>query len=214
MKIKLPKMFAKKGFVVRVKPKPAAARPPEPVADVPEDTDYSKRTTPALIASLGHADPYMRTVAAEVLGRLREKQSVQPLITALRDHSKLVREKTAIALGHIGDKNAVQPLIESLNDEAEEVRVTVAGVLGHLRDRAAVPALITSLSAAISLGLIGDPLAIKPLFDALSDENEMVRKYACEALGSLGRPAVPALLKALKNDRVRAHAAHSLMRVK
>jgi len=41
-----------------------------------------------------------------------------------------------------------------------------------------------------------------------------VRKYSCEALGSLGRRAVPALLKALKNDRVRAHAAHALMRVK
>ena len=114
-------------------------------------------------------------------------------------------------------------MIEALNDEAEDVRVTVAGVLGYLRDREAVPALIHSLSdtspvarmkAAISLGMIGDDESVGALYQATKDENEMVRKYACEALGNIGKPAVSALLLCLKDERVRAHAAQSLVKIK
>ena len=110
-----------------------------------------------------------------------------------------------------------------MEDESEEVRVTSAGVLGHLKDRLAVPALIkalqdpspiTRMKASISLGIIKDPAAVTPLYNALKDENEMVRKYACEALGNIGRPAVSALLLALRDDRVRAHAAQAMVKIK
>jgi len=99
----------------------------------------------------------------------------------------------------------------------------VAGVLGHLHDRMAVPALVHSLAdisplarmkAAISLGIIKDSAAVGPLYNALKDENELVRKYACEALGNIGRHAVPALLLALRDERVRAHAAQALLKIK
>jgi len=70
------------------------------------------------------------------------------------------------------------------------------------------------MKAAISLGLIGDPAAIPALFKALKDPHELVRRYACEALGNIGRPAIPALLLALKDETVRAHAAQVLVKIK
>ena len=147
MQIKLPKSLFKKGTKIRIAPKPIYE--PSDVPRTPETVVLDvikKKTIPALIESLGDADPYLRSVSAEVLGRLKEKKAVQSLAALLSDHSKYVREKAAISLGHIGDKSSVPALIKALNDESEEVRVTVAGVLGHLRDRLAVPALIVSLA--------------------------------------------------------------------
>ena len=123
MKIKIPAIFARKGAIIRVRPKSIDKKPG--AQSQAADTGLEKKSTPALIDSLHDADPFVRSVSAEVLGRLKEKSSVEDLILALKDHSKYVREKAAIALGHIGDKSAVPALIERLNDESDEVRVTV-----------------------------------------------------------------------------------------
>jgi len=84
-----------------------------------------------------------------------------PLIAALQDEDANVRKWAAFALGEIGDPRAVEPLIEALQDEHWEVR-------GY---------------AAWSLGRFGDSKAIDPLtYAASSDEEEMVREAAAEAL--------------------------------
>jgi predicted aldo/keto reductase-like oxidoreductase len=54
----------------------------------------------------------------------------------------------------------------------------------------------------------------KTLGKALKDENILVRKYACEALSNLGRPAVPALLEAVKNNATRDIATEALLKIK
>jgi len=128
MKITLPKFMLRKAMRIRVNPKPLEPAT-EGAQTIPEN--LQKKTTPALVESLSDNDPFIRSVAAEVLGRLKERAAVENLIALLKDHSKYVREKAAIALGHIGDRSAVPALIEALNDESEEVRVTVAGVLGR-----------------------------------------------------------------------------------
>ena len=70
------------------------------------------------------------------------------------------------------------------------------------------------MKVSISLGYIRDPKAIDALSKATKDENEFVRKYACEALGNIGRDAVPALLEAMKDNRLRETATAALLKIK
>lgn len=49
--------------------------------------------------------------------------------------------------------------------------------------------------AALALGATGDDAAVKPLCDALSDENAMVKQSAAAALGKLGKGSALACLK-------------------
>ena len=53
--------------------------------------------------------------------------------------------------------------------------------------------------AAWALGLIGDKRAVKPLVNALKDEDRGVREAAVRALGKIGGPAVNLLTQALKD---------------
>jgi HEAT repeat protein len=47
---------------------------------------------------------------------------------------------------------------------------------------------------------MSDQQPIERLIKALWDENEAVRAQAIEALGEIGEPALPALLRALRDD--------------
>lgn len=59
---------------------------------------------------LEYPDEAVRAHAAQTLGILGQRDSVEPLITALDDKSALVCENAAIALGAIGDNRAEIPL--------------------------------------------------------------------------------------------------------
>ena len=75
-KIRIPRIFAKKGAIIRVKPKPiggGSSGHGQQVAAELKDHSIKKKTTPALKDSLQDADPFVRSVSAEVLGRLKEK---------------------------------------------------------------------------------------------------------------------------------------------
>ena len=93
MQIKLPKNLFKKGTRIRIEPR--SLEPRSTSRDVPEEIvldQLKRKTIPALIESLSDADPYLRSISAEVLGRLKEKKAVLSLIVLLSDHSKYVRE--------------------------------------------------------------------------------------------------------------------------
>lgn len=58
----------------------------------------------------------------------------------------------------------------------------------------------TRISAAVSLGRLKDPRALKPLVHALDDDNRVVRAVAATALGYLGNDAaLPALQRATRD---------------
>ncbi|WP_165394723.1 HEAT repeat domain-containing protein [Methanofollis fontis] len=60
----------------------------------------------------------------------------------------------------------------------------------------------TRYEAAVALGKREDPAAIEPLRSALSDPEPGVRWVAMEALGAIGRPALPVLIELLASDDV------------
>ena len=117
---------------------------------------------------------------------------ITPLIEALGDKDVNVRYAATDALVRIG-KPAVQPLIRALKYKEWYVRKRAAYILGK----------------------IGDKRAIRPLIEALRDEDADVRYAATEALVRIGKPAVQPLIKALKYKEwyVRKRAAYILGKI-
>ncbi|MGB9927267.1 MAG: HEAT repeat domain-containing protein [Methanosarcina sp.] len=84
------------------------------------------------------------------------------MIIALKNGNPELQADLGYSLGQMGEP-AVEPLIKLLCDEDPEVRIR----------------------AAEALGKIGDKRAIKPLSEALNDENEGVRTFAKLSIESI-----------------------------
>jgi HEAT repeat protein len=174
-----------------------------------------------LVSDLGSIDSAVRRAAAEALGDLGDRHTVEPVIAALQDENAEVRQAAAEALGDLGDRRAVEPLIAVLQDENAEVRQAAAEALGRLDDPRAVKPLIAVLKdenaevrqvAARALGEIGGPHAVELLITSLGNEDIHVRRAATDALVEIGQFAVQPLISAL-GDRlsaVREAAARAL----
>jgi len=132
------------------------------------------RYIPLLLMYLKDENRDIREGIVWVLGELKSKEAVEPLIAVLKtDDDWIVRSYAAISLGEIGDPRAVQPLVDVLNS------TSIANVMA-------------SSSAAGALGEIGDDSATLPLISALKDVS--VRASAIDALGKIGNPvAIPFL---------------------
>ena len=80
----------------------------------------------ALIQKASASDPYMRTLALNILGNIGSPaQKIGPvLVSGLEDPHPLVREEAAHALGELGRQatGAVPALIQTLSDSSPEVR--------------------------------------------------------------------------------------------
>jgi HEAT repeat protein len=93
-------------------------------------------------------------------------------------------------LGKLEEDRAVEPLIDALDDRREVREVAI-----------------------LSLGRIGDPVAVDALIEKLKDENWDVRSSAAKALGQIGDPrAIEPLIQSLrdKSETVRWLAANAL----
>ena len=180
----------------------------------------AKRDVEGLIQALGHEDHGIRVNAALALGKLKNAGAVKALVDALRDPNEDVRWAAAWALGEIG-KPAVRPLVQALKDEEGEVRWKAAWalekmgrqVLDSLLDAFATEEGEAKSKIAMVLGSIGDVRAVRPLVQALGDEDESVRWGARWALQKLGGAVVRSLVKTLEEDedpRARMDAAVAL----
>lgn len=136
--------------------------------------------------------PYRR--ALSILGRLKARPAVMPLIKILKLTDGSKRELIPWVLGLIGDGRAYGPLVAALH--AGKSRV--------------------ARNAAVGLGLLGDARAVTPLLSALGSDDLVVRMGAAEGLGSLGqREAVLPLIQALRDPigEVRYEAMVALARL-
>ena len=106
MQIDKSSIFIKKG--VRVEKDDDIT--PDPVLNNSEHGIGQEERLVHFIQMLSDEDEGNRWKAAEILGRLRDPTSVDPLIETLWDDDSRVRLKAAWALGRIGDQRAVPPL--------------------------------------------------------------------------------------------------------
>jgi HEAT repeat protein len=135
--------------------------------------------------------------SAEALGYIADRRAVPSLIAALGDENLRVRDRAAFALGLIGDRAAVEPLLAMLNDPAYEepyqgirpgdFRLTGKGCIRRLGgDNWSVVQEYRGYrpSAALALGLIGDPRAVDALV-ALLKKEPWLRDPAVKALAAI-----------------------------
>jgi HEAT repeat protein len=160
------------------------------------------RTEPLFIEALDYTDEQFdkASTAAGVLGQMKSKAAVEPLIAAaekplpIKSRANQAKLAALRALVKIGDKRAVAPLIKILGTSANEqdfqLNISAALGLAELHPPEAVPALIKGLfmtgrgtdtfqECRLALVRIGTP-AIDPLIDLLENKNADIRAMAAE----------------------------------
>ena len=164
-------------------------------------------------------DPLVKEDAALALEDLGGPDEVQPLLdavdttvgagsdTAARTANR-ANAKIAQALGNIGDPRAAPALLRLARASDDSVRLSAVEALGQIRSREAIPELshlvddpaappVLTKKAIVSLGEIGDPLAIPALEHGLVLERQGVSflPESSFALFVLGEAAVEPLLR-------------------
>jgi HEAT repeat protein len=140
-----------------------------------------------LIAALSDTTKRVRSLAADILGRVGDKRALAPVTDLLSDTARSVRAAACESLGRIGDGSSTAPLVGALSDTSESVRK----------------------SAAFALGLIADADAFDPLVAALGDPFFGVRYAAAGALGKMPSRCITAL-RGVVNDRSRTGGVRAL----
>ena len=175
-----------------------------------------ERAVPILSKALMDGESYVRTRAAEALGKIGGRAAVRALLDASKDPITAVRGSggdpvlwsVGNALKFLGDERAIRELIKAFNDSSNSIRESVAGVMGQIGGERALKALIAALedeaytiraSSASALGNIGDESAVPALCKVLlEDSYYSVRENAAFALGEIGNDrAMSALMEAL-----------------
>jgi HEAT repeat protein len=134
-----------------------------------------------------------------LLGKIKAKESVEPLIDALGKKRNWRLRNTIIgALGDIEDSKAMDVIAPYLKDEKERVRITSARALGKIKDEGGIPDLIAGfddrfftvrLACENSLVSIGDP-TVSPLIETLEKtEKSMVTYHIISVLGRIAHEA-------------------------
>ncbi|MDE3219232.1 MAG: HEAT repeat domain-containing protein [Nitrospirota bacterium] len=165
-------------------------------------------------------EPTTESTEQAVLEEEKVKDEIEIQIDLLKDPDWVVRREAAITLGEMGDERCVEPLGHALRDGDWQVREVAIEALGQIGSPA-VELLIKLLRdwdirkyAIAALGKIRDERVLDPLMVQL--RNDEFKDDAVNALVELGEPAVPRLIKALKDkdENVRKQSVLALGRIK
>jgi HEAT repeat protein len=153
-----------------------------------------------------------RLTACWLLGQLRYKRAVKPLLKVFESKEKYLIWESAKSLGFIKSKYAIPPLISFLESGNPIQRAASSYALGLLKESKAVEPLIKVVNnknesnkirglAIEALGLIGDRKAVGSLIKCLDEPKAEIKFWASFALGQIGDGrAVPALKHISKKD--------------
>ncbi len=148
----------------------------------------------------------LRNAALSALER-QGPYAVPHLVSLSRGENPEVAMFAVQILSRIKDPGSAQALLPLLEHPDSNIAQAAIEALGALRAREAVPGLIRLLDADLwlqfaavaALGEIGDPRAVQPLLETIS--NEMLAEPAVDALARIGSPdALPRLLSLLADQ--------------
>lgn len=173
-----------------------------------ESPHFQTQIASEMLPLLQDADPCVRRLVAETLGRLHERAAIAPLLECLEDPVWQVRWAVVEALGKLGDRNVVPYLLDMVHDSQCYVARMATEALGYLGGSETVPVLIQALrsekliiqrTADEALKRIGEAHTVPYLLQSLHDEHEYIRQNAELALRHLSQQqAIPYLLEALQ----------------
>jgi HEAT repeat protein len=168
---------------------------------------------PALVVALKDGKMEVRRQGADALGWIGPAagEAVPALVAALKDDEPEVAKKACQALSFVGEASATSALLEAFQSDRTEIVVAAGRALWRLgaKAEAVLPALLSlaqgpldKTEGARNLLASFGPLTVPILMNALGDDEAARRETAAEVLGRIGppaRPAVPALIAALKD---------------
>ncbi|MCS6318031.1 MAG: HEAT repeat domain-containing protein [Nitrospira sp.] len=193
-----------------------------PIGQVADDTltDQVSDQLAASLESSAEAQDLTDPMQEVILEEEQVKDEIDIQIDLLKDPDWVVRREAAITLGEMGDERCVAPLAAALRDGDWQVREVAIEGIGQIGSPA-VDVLLKLLrdwdvrkSAIVALGKIRDERVLEPLMQQLRNDEFM--EDATDALVNLGEPALPGLIKALKDkeELVRKQAVIALGRIK
>lgn len=148
---------------------------------------------------------------------------LEGLLTDLTSGDESRAERSVSALIELGEEAipALLDLTKSSNADSRwwALRILAASPLsstGWLIPFLDDPAPEVRQCAALGLAEKADEAATQPLVRALNDEDAMVCNLAAHALVKIGKPAVPSLIEAVRDESqaVRIHAIRALAEIK
>lgn len=176
---------------------------------------------PEITKKLQDSSIIVRRSAAEALGKIgtTSTHDIPALIKSLKEKDNRIQKAATESLIKIG-KQAIPDLVEMVSDSDYIIRRKIIEIIGEIGESAvsAIPRLIEVLKdenervckpyAARALGKIGQKTArtVPILIETLNDKSEYLRIATMEALLLLGPKAdsaVPEMIKALKNWKIR-----------
>ncbi len=184
----------------------------------------AKDAIPELTQAAKGGDPAVRREAMLALaGMMPEAKEAFPVLTdGLKDPDKQMRMSTAQAMGLIGAeaRPAVPALADMVKDKDKEIRLAALTALSRIgrEARAAAPTLAETLrdpddeirdaaiEAAGALGPNGGSCVVNLLglldrkFDPRNQEAIAFRDKIAKSLARIGKPAIPALVRALDEN--------------
>jgi len=166
-----------------------------------------------LTQALKDKEPEVRAAACIALGKFADPRTFEAISNILLDDPQIeARQAAAQALGGTKCMEAIPYLMEALRDSYWWYERDQA--VNHLLDaiakmgNAVVPSLVEALSdnegtvkkyGALLLARVPDERALEPLSISLYDTHFDVCRASAEALASIGAPALPILLEALRH---------------
>jgi len=194
--------ITKQGIVMKGYPR---VKEPHKLIDLHPFRDIS---FDALTGFLENENPFIREIAAKLLGSFNDLRAIDPLIQASDDESYYVQEMAIRALGKLSGGKAIQKLAAMLC-EGDYPRTSVSCALVEIGEPALnslVPALQSenervSIASVEIIEAVGGPKSFDILIQALKDERPLVRRRSIEALGKLGNEkAVDHLINQLRDE--------------
>ncbi len=135
---------------------------------------------------IGDGSAETRRRAALTLGRLQQEWAIPALGAAISDADPVVRQQAAWALGYIPSSQAVRVLPRALRSPFKGVREAAARSLAMLGQESGLRKVV-----------------VQQLIISLGDAEEEAARLAEEALSQIGQAAMPQLMVALDDRRLR-----------
>jgi len=147
-----------------------------------------------IISALNDESLEVRSAAVKNLGKMRDPESVDPLIERLTENDPQMKKLAVDALRAIGDKRAAQPMIEFLKDDDMLLRQKAAECIIETADPEVVPDIISLMKdgdvnirrcAVEVLNNLKDPRTSDALMKAIKDSDWWVRQIATDSLTAI-----------------------------
>jgi hypothetical protein len=153
----------------------------------------AEKTLRAALADMNHT-AHLPVVRA--LAEVGDPAAIEPLVAAINYSRLSTRHELVRVLGEFDDVRAIFPLLRLLHHDDDRVQAAARQALSAFADKNAYGMLIEYLThhdymsrrqAAIALGEIGSPRAIKPLIRVSAvEKDERVHQAMNDALLKLG----------------------------